>query len=226
MTFAITKFKIMHIDIAIAEDNYYALKSTIQKLGKNPSHRIVGTANNGKELISLLQTTIPDLVLMDIQMPEMNGIECTIELKKLHPQVKIIMLTTFDDDEKIFDAILAGASGYLLKEETAEYLKQSIEETMDGGAAMSATIAMKVLKLVRQPLIKANDKTGIDFELTKREFEILEQLKSGISYEQIAANLFISYGTVRKHIEHIYRKLQVNNKTEAIEIANKNRLFH
>ncbi|MFA6150714.1 MAG: response regulator transcription factor [Chitinophagaceae bacterium] len=216
----------MHIDIAIAEDNYYALKSTIQKLGKNPSHRIVGTANNGKELISLLQTTIPDLVLMDIQMPEMNGIECTIELKKLHPQVKIIMLTTFDDDEKIFDAILAGASGYLLKEETAEYLKQSIEETMDGGAAMSATIAMKVLKLVRQPLIKANDKTGIDFELTKREFEILEQLKSGISYEQIAANLFISYGTVRKHIEHIYRKLQVNNKTEAIEIANKNRLFH
>lgn len=216
----------MPIDIAIAEDNYYALKSTIQKLGKNPSHRIVGTANNGKELISLLQTTVPDLVLMDIQMPEMNGIECTMELKKLHPQIKIIMLTTFDDDEKIFDAILAGASGYLLKEETAEYIKQSIEETMDGGAAMSATIAMKVLKLVRQPLIKATDKTPIDFELTKREFEILEQLKSGISYEQIAANLFISYGTVRKHIEHIYRKLQVNNKTEAIEIANKNRLFH
>ncbi len=216
----------MPIDIAIAEDNYYALKSTIQKLEKNPSHRIVGTANNGKELISLLQTTIPDLVLMDIQMPEMNGIECTIELKKLHPQIKIIMLTTFDDDEKIFDAILAGASGYLLKEETAEHLKQAIEETMDGGAAMSATIAMKVLKLVRQPLVKATGKTAIDFELTKREFEILEQLKSGISYEQIAANLFISYGTVRKHIEHIYRKLQVNNKTEAIEIANKNRLFH
>lgn len=216
----------MHIDIAIAEDNYFALKSTIQKLEKNPQLRIVGTASNGKELLKLLTTSKPDLVLMDIQMPEMDGIECTTELKKLYPHIKIIMLTTFDDDEKIFDAIMAGASGYLLKEETAEYLLQSIAETMLGGAAMSASIAMKVLKLVRQPIIKNETNEPVDFDLTKREMEILEQLKGGLSYEQIATNLYISYGTVRKHIEHIYRKLQVSNKIEAVQKANNNRLFH
>lgn len=216
----------MHIDIAIAEDNYFALKSTIQKLEKNPQLRIVGTASNGKELLKLLTTSKPDLVLMDIQMPEMGGIKCTTELKKLYPHIKIIMLTTFDDDEKIFDAIMAGASGYLLKEETAEYLLQSIAETMVGGAAMSASIAMKVLKLVRQPIIKNETNEPVDFDLTKREMEILEQLKGGLSYEQIATNLYISYGTVRKHIEHIYRKLQVSNKIEAVQKANNNRLFH
>jgi len=216
----------MHIDIAIAEDNYFALKSTIQKLEKNPQLRIVGTASNGNELLTLLTTAKPDLVLMDIQMPEMDGIECTTELKKLYPHIKIIMLTTFDDDEKIFDAIMAGASGYLLKEESAEYLLQSIAETMVGGAAMSASIAMKVLKLVRQPIIKSDQIEKVDFDLTKREMEILEQLKGGLSYEQIATNLYISYGTVRKHIEHIYRKLQVSNKIEAVQKANNNRLFH
>lgn len=216
----------MHIDIAIAEDNYFALKSTIQKLEKNPQLRIVGTASNGNELLTLLTTAKPDLLLMDIQMPEMDGIECTTELKKLYPHIKIIMLTTFDDDEKIFDAIMAGASGYLLKEESAEYLLQSIAETMVGGAAMSASIAMKVLKLVRQPIIKSDQIEKVDFDLTKREMEILEQLKGGLSYEQIATNLYISYGTVRKHIEHIYRKLQVSNKIEAVQKANNNRLFH
>lgn len=216
----------MHIDIAIAEDNYFALKSTIQKLEKNPQLRIVGTASNGKELLALLTSSKPDLVLMDIQMPEMDGIDCTTEVKKLYPHIKIMMLTTFDDDEKIFDAIMAGASGYLLKEETGEYLLQSIAETMVGGAAMSASIAMKVLKLVRQPIVKSDQIVKADFDLTKREMEILEQLKGGLSYEQIATNLYISYGTVRKHIEHIYRKLQVTNKTEAVQKANNNRLFH
>lgn len=216
----------MHIDIAIAEDNYFALKSTIQKLEKNPQLRIVGTASNGKELLTLLTSSKPDLVLMDIQMPEMDGIDCTTEVKKLYPHIKIMMLTTFDDDEKIFDAIMAGASGYLLKEETGEYLLQSIAETMVGGAAMSASIAMKVLKLVRQPINKSEQIEKVEFDLTKREMEILEQLKGGLSYEQIATNLYISYGTVRKHIEHIYRKLQVTNKTEAVQKANNNRLFH
>jgi DNA-binding NarL/FixJ family response regulator len=216
----------MRIDIAIAEDNFFALRSTLEKLSVNPQHNIVTTAMNGKELLVHLSKQIPDVILMDIQMPEMNGIECTQKVKKLYPQIKIIMLTTFDDDEQIFEAIMAGASGYLLKEETAEYLTQSIAETIVGGAAMSATIAMKVLKLVRQPLVVSSEKEPTNFELTKREFEILEQLKSGLSYEQIATNLFISYGTVRKHIEHIYRKLQVSNKTEAVQKANDNRLFH
>lgn len=216
----------MKVEIAIAEDNYYALKSTIQKVESNSIHRVVGSASDGKELLALLTTTKPDIILMDIQMPGMNGIECTKEVKKLYPQIKIIMLTTFDDDEQIFEAIMAGASGYLLKEESAQSLTKSIGETITGGAAMSASIAMKVLKLVRQPIANATEKVVINFDLTKREFEILEQLKSGLSYEQIATNLFISYGTVRKHIEHIYRKLQVTNKTEAVQKANDNRLFH
>ena len=216
----------MFIDILIAEDNHLALKSTLHKLQQNDRIRVLGFAVNGIELLELLTQNKPDIVLMDIQMPKMDGIECTAQLKKLYPHIKVIMLTTFDDDEQIFDAILAGASGYLLKEENADYLSQSISETMMGGAAMSASIAMKVLKLVRQPITKNAESDRIDFDLTKREMEILEQLKGGLSYEQIATNLFISYGTVRKHIEHIYRKLQVSNKIEAVQKANSNRLFH
>ncbi|KXK28381.1 MAG: LuxR family transcriptional regulator [Bacteroidetes bacterium OLB12] len=132
------------------------------------------------------------------------------------------MLTTFDDDEKILEAIMAGASGYLLKEEPAEMLSRSIKETSLGGASMSAAIAYKTLALLRNPITHTIPKQ--DFGLTAREIELLEQLKGGLTYDQVAANLFISSGTVRKHIQNIYSKLQVNNKTEAVQKAIQNRL--
>ena len=164
-----------------------------------------------------------DLVLMDIQMPVMDGIEATRILKERHPQVKVIMSTVFDDDENLFKAIMSGASGYLLKDEPPEMIHRSILMAMEGGAPMSAGIASKVLNLLRnQPSFEEEQE---EFGLTPRELEILEHLSKGLSYDQIAGNLFISSGTVRKHIENIYKKLQVHNKVEALRIATRNRLI-
>ncbi|TKB95147.1 response regulator transcription factor [Pedobacter cryophilus] len=215
----------MPITIAIAEDNSLALQTCLSKLNPYPEFKVLLTAYNGEELIKNIQQHPIDIVLMDIQMPGIGGIETTRTLKMLHPQIKVLMLTTFDDDENIFKAILAGASGYLLKEETADILHQSVIETLSGGAAMSAGIALKVLNLLRNPVLHDKQTQLQDFGLTKRELELLSQLKNGLSYEKIADNLYISYGTVRKHIENIYRKLQVNNKTNALEKATQNRLI-
>lgn len=215
----------MNTYIAIAEDNSFALRSCVEKLSNYPQIKVLFTAVNGKLLLENMDKQLPDLVLMDIQMPVMDGISATAAIKKRYPQIKVLMLTSFDDDDKIFEAIVAGASGYILKEEPAEELQRAIQETLDGGAAMSAAIALKVLNLVRHPLVREQD-TGFDFGITRRETEILEQLKNGLSYEKIAVNLCISYGTVRKHIENIYRKLQATNKVEALQKALQNRIIN
>lgn len=217
--------KNMKITIAIAEDNSFALKSCLDKLSKYPEFKIVLKAFNGEELMAEIGNHQIDVVLMDIQMPGMGGIEATEILHQQNPKIKIIMLTTFDDDESIFKAIMGGASGYLLKEETAETIQRGIIEVLTGGAPMSAGIAFRVLNLLKNPNIYNGFSKTEDFGLSKREIEILNHLKNGLSYEQIAANLFISYGTVRKHIENIYRKLQVNNKVNAIKKATKNKLI-
>lgn len=213
----------MPIHIAIAEDNSFVRKATLQRLEPHPQIVVKYLANNGEELLQQLQKDARiDLVLMDLQMPIMNGIETTLQVKKLYPQIKVLVLTMFDDDEHLFNAIMAGASGYILKEDNSNQLFQSIMDTVTGGAAMSAGIALKTLNLIRNPLqpdIEMND-----YGLSKREIELLTQLKNGLTYEQIAANLFISYHTVRKHIENIYRKLHVNNKVDALHKASQNRL--
>jgi DNA-binding NarL/FixJ family response regulator len=214
----------MSIRIAIAEDHPYALKEVIKKLQEVDNFHIKITALDGQELIeSLEKDAVVDIILMDIQMPVMDGIAATKEVKRLYPHIRVVMLTTFDDDDKIFEAILAGAQGYLLKDESREKLVSSIRETMEGGAAMSPSIALKVLNLVRKP-IDPNVKTET-FNLTKREIELLEQLKMGRSYEQVGQNLFISVGTVQKHISNIYHKLQVNNKVEAVQKATQHRII-
>lgn len=222
-TFVMNYNQKMQIHIAIAEDNSLALAGLKSRLAKYPEINIVHTAKNGKALLNYLhENSNIDLILMDLQMPEMDGIEATKAAKTKYPQIKVLILTTFDDDEKLFSAILAGASGYLLKGDSGTEIFQSIVDTLSGGAAMSPLIALKALQLIRQPI-----KEGVDtqnFNLTKREIELLTQLKNGLTYEEIAANLHISYHTVRKHIENIYRKLQVNNKVEAVKKASDNRL--
>lgn len=219
------KFASMSVNLAIAEDNSFAreaLKSRLSAFMPQLSLKII--AENGKELIKEMHKGANiDLVLMDLQMPEMGGVEATREVKKRWPQVKILILTMFDDEDNLFNAIMAGASGYLLKEDEGIQLFQSIMDTMAGGAAMSPAIALKALNLVRNPYEPKAPKD--EFGLTKREMELLVQLKNGLTYEQIASNLFISYHTVRKHIENIYRKLQVNNKVEAISRATNNNLL-
>lgn len=212
-----------HIHLAIAEDNQMALKALVGKLSEYADINIRLKVLNGKLLCDQINAQEVDLILMDIDMPLMNGIEATKEIKQRFPQIKVLVLTTFDDDEKIFDAIMAGASGYLLKEEPKENIYRAILETMEGGAAMSPIIAMKALNLIRSPFQQQAPRQ--DFGLSPREIELLEQLKNGLTYDQLATNMCISVGTVRKHIENVYRKLQVNNKMHAVKVALDNRLI-
>ncbi len=204
----------MQVHVAIAEDNSFALQALKEKLSIYPDVQIKLIVPDGRELLKKITLQHIDLILMDLEMPHLNGIEATALIHKKHPQLKVLVLTTFDDDNRIFESILAGATGYLLKEESGETIYRSIIETMQGGAAMSPSIALKALNFIRHP--QKVKQPPVDYKLTPRELELLEQLRSGLTYEEIATNLYISFGTVRKHIENIYRKLQVTNKIEAL----------
>jgi DNA-binding NarL/FixJ family response regulator len=210
------------IKIAIAEDNVFLLAAVKEKLSFYDDLRFKFHGINGEDLLQKLeQDHNIDVILMDIQMPGMNGIDTTALVKSRHPQIKIIMLTVFDDDENVFNAIRAGADGYLLKETDPGSLHRGIVEIMSGGASMSPSIAMKTLKLLRNPVTPAPVARPGDVNLSARETGILEQLSKGLNYQQIADNLNIAPPTVRKHIENIYKKLQVHNKMEAVQKASK-----
>lgn len=213
------------IKLVIADDNIFLQKAIAEKLSFFEDLNCRFTANNGLDLLKQLEANHNiDLILMDIEMPKMNGIQATEWIKNRYPQIKIIMLTIFDNDENIFKSIKAGADGYLLKEVSPEDLSQGIRETLNGGAIMTPSIALKTLKLFRDPSAfenKAND----DIKLTAREIEVLEQLSKGLKYNSIADNLILSLGTVRKHVENIYAKLQVHNKLEAIQKAKNNNIL-
>jgi len=217
----------MHKKIAIAEDNRFLLQAIEEKLSFFSDLKLKFTASNGKQLIEKLADDCNmDIVLMDIQMPEMDGIEAARLIKAKYPHIKVIMLTVFDDDDYIFNAIQAGANGYLLKETEPETLYKAIMDVSLGGAVMTPSVAQKTLNILRNP--SCTDKTDVPLEniaLTKREVQVLEQMASGLDYQKIAANLIISPKTVRKHIENIYAKLQVHNKVEAIQKGIKHRLI-
>ena len=214
------------IKIAIADDNSFLIKTIQEKLSFFDDFVIKFTAVHGEDILEKLeQNHNIDLILMDIEMPKMNGIEATYAIKQKFPQIKIIMLTVFDNDENIFKSIKAGADGYLLKEVNPKDLQQGIIDTLNGGATMTPSIALKTLKLFRNPIDFENVTTQEDIQLTTREIEVLEQLSKGLKYHLIAENLFLSVGTIRKHIENIYTKLQVHNKLEAIQKAKNNNLI-
>ena len=214
------------IKIAIVDDNSFLINAIKEKLSFFEDIQFKYSASNGKEIIQKLeQDKNIDVILMDIEMPVMNGIEATLEIKKRYPQIKIIMLTVFDNDENIFNAIKAGADGYLLKEVDPNGLYQGILETLSGGAAMTPSIALKTLKLLRNPIDFETIDSEEEIKLTSREIDVLEQLSRGLSYSVIAENLFLSPSTVRKHIENIYSKLQVHSKLEAVQKAKRNNLI-
>ncbi len=179
----------MKIKIAIADDNTFLINAVKEKLSFFDDLSVKFIAMNGADLLGKLENNHNlDLILMDIEMPILNGIEATEMIKQKYPHIKIIMLTVFDNDENIFNAIKAGADGYLLKEINAKDLHDGILETLNGGAAMNPSIAMKTLKLLRNPVdftIKQED-----IKLSEREVQVLEQLSTGLSYNALLKILF------------------------------------
>lgn len=214
------------IKIAIVDDNSFLIKATQEKLSFFDDFDMKFIASSGRLAIEKLEKNHNiDLILMDIEMPDTNGIDATFYIKNKFPQIKIIMLTVFDNDENIFNAIKAGADGYLLKEVNPKDLHQGIIDTINGGATMTPSIALKTLKLFRNPIEFDAKIKEEEIKLTTREVEVLEQLSKGLKYDAIAQNLFLSTGTIRKHVENIYAKLQVHNKLEAIQKAKINNLI-
>ena len=214
------------IKIGVIDDNSFLIKAIKEKLSFFDDLQIKFTAIHGEDLLQkLAENHNVDVLLMDIEMPVLNGIEATKAVKNKFPQIKIIILTVFDNDENIFNAIKAGADGYLLKEVDPKSLHQGIHETLNGGAAMNPSIALKTLKLLRNPIEFQNTTEVEEITLSPREVEVLEQLSKGLSYTVIAENLFLSPSTVRKHIENIYTKLQVHSKLEAVQKAKQNNII-
>lgn len=215
--------------IALVDDNH-SLRSLIS--GKLIDHgfELVFTATSGKEYHRIMKEISkerrPEAVLMDIEMPQMNGIEATRLSRELYPEIKIVILTVFDDDVNIFEAIKAGAHGYLLKDESSIVLKNALELVHSGGAQMSATVALKTMQMLQVVQSEKQAKgSPIPESLTKREIEILELITQGKENHQIADMLFVSYDTVKKHVAHIFDKLHVRNKVEATRVALDNRWF-
>ncbi|ALR31722.1 LuxR family transcriptional regulator [Chryseobacterium sp. IHB B 17019] len=206
----------MSISIAIVEDekNYNnALKKIIDY---QSDMKVVAQFFDGNEALKNLSDISPDVVMMDIQLQDMLGIEIIEKLKKEMPKTQFIMCTSFEDDEKIFNSLKAGATGYLIKGESMDKILSSIRDVYNGGAPMSFSIARKVLGHFERKLPETN---GLD-ELTDREKEVLNLLSEGLLYKEIGDKIFISIDTVKKHVGNIYRKLQVNNKVEAINKLN------
>ena len=217
------------IKVGLVDDNPTLLRNISQNLAIFEEIQLVFKATNGKDALSKAGSHAVDIILMDIDMPEMDGIEATRRIKELYPHIKIVMLTVFDREDKIFEAIKAGATGYLMKDERPSRIVAAIEEVMEGGAPMSPIIAMKTLQILRSHVIDEVKIQSVvspqSFDLSNREIEILEKIAEGLTYQQIGDRLFISAKTVRKHTENIYDKLHVHSKVEAIKLGQKNQWF-
>jgi DNA-binding NarL/FixJ family response regulator len=206
------------IKVSIVEDNPGIRNSLMELISGTVGFQCISTYSSSEEAYEDIQNKNPDVVLMDINLPGESGIECVKKIKPLMPNTNIIMLTMYDDSEKVFEALTAGATGYLLKRTPPQKLLEAIKEVLEGGSPMSMQIARMVVKSFNH--IKIQNR--LTDSLTDRENEILEYLSRGMRYQEIADNLFISVDTVRTHIRKIYEKLQVHSKTEAVLLFLKN----
>lgn len=200
--------------VLLYEDNPLLSESIQSMLRLNQQVKLAGAFTNPVEVASHLNSFAPDLLIMDIDMPHMTGIEAVTKVRSTNKDIPILMLTVFDDNQHVFDAICAGASGYLLKKHISTKLFSAIEEALEGGAPMSPSIARMVLNSMQQKTTVENP-----YQLTPKEKEVLTSLSKGNSYKMIAAEHGISLDTVRSHIRKIYEKLQVHSQTEAVSKA-------
>lgn len=205
----------MSISIAIVEDLDEVRDGLKNFISLNTEFVVVGAYKTGEEAFANLPLVQADIVIMDINLPGMNGIECIRQVKDKSPGTQFMMFTVYENDEKVFEALKAGASGYLLKNTGLLQIVESVKELREGGSPMSANIARKLVNLFREAPKEA---TSLDI-LSNRENEILHLLAKGLLYKEIADQLQITTGTVRQHIHNIYDKLHVQNRTEAINKA-------
>lgn len=208
------------IRVVLFDDNYDLRESMLAVFKNHANIEVIGCYAHAKEAPEIVLTLNPDVVLMDINMPGINGIEAVKNLKKSTPNIQILMQTVFEDEQNIFQAISAGASGYILKSSSTQKLVQAIEEVHAGGAPFSPGIARKVLGFFQTQLPAKEE-----YHLQPREMEVIEYLVKGLSYKQIAAKMDITYTTVRFHMKNIYTKLHVASMTEVVAKALQNKWF-
>jgi DNA-binding NarL/FixJ family response regulator len=202
----------MPITVSIVEDVEEIRESLALLINGSPGFQCISAYGRGKEAIRGIEKDQPDVVLMDINLPDVSGIDCVRELKSRNPKLAILMLTMYEDNEQVFNALAAGASGYLLKRIPPSKLLEAIQEVVQGGSPMSMQIARMVVQSFHR-MGKSKDKQA---DLSPREEEILAHLAKGLRYKEIAETLFISVETVRSHLRRIYEKLQVRSGTEAV----------
>jgi DNA-binding NarL/FixJ family response regulator len=202
------------VRILIFEDNSTLRESLTNLLALTGDYMVLASFPDCSNVEELVHELNPEVILMDIDMPGINGIEAVSKIRRFNQQVQIIMLTVFDDNTHVFDAMYAGANGYLLKKYISDKLIHAIQEVLQGGAPMSPSIARLIITSLQQPVVAAKN-----YQLTNREKEILQLLSNGNSFKMIASELTISLDTVRTHIKHIYDKLHVRSQIEAVSKA-------
>lgn len=202
-----------NIKVAIYEDNSGLREILTTIINDADGFELVGDYSHCRDILDDLKHKTPDVIIMDIDMPGKTGIEAVSEIKPLYPMVEVIMNTVFEDDDRIFQALKAGATGYLLKKTSLATLLNSIKDVYEGGAPMSPSIARRVLSM---PFATASTRLEDKFNLTEREIAILKLMAKGLSYKMVADEMFISIDTVRSYVKKIYEKLHVHSVTEAV----------
>ena len=211
------------IKVAIIDDQKILTEGLKMILSADPIIEVIGTGENGKEALSICKTYLPDVILMDIQMPVMNGVDSTRQIKEKYPSVKIIVLTTFDDDKYIFEAIKHGASGYLLKDTPPNKIAEAIKTVESGGALIQPDVAMKVLdqfsKLAKEDGQSTVSENDVFSSLTSREKDITILVGEGLNNAEIADRLFLSEGTIKNNLTKILDKLELRDRTQLAILA-------
>lgn len=218
----------MNIKLAIVDDKQVNRRTVLEKLYDYPEIEVIMEARDGKDFLEQCKTAevLPDIALMDLEMPELDGISTIAHASVSYPDIRFIVLTIFEDNDKIFEAIKAGANGYLLKEDTQINLLEAIKNVYEfNGIPMSPAIARKAMNMLIGKEQRQQSRTSISeaTDLSKREIEILKLLVNGQKYKQIAETLFISPLTVKKHVSNIYEKLHVNNRAQVIRLVHRQR---
>lgn len=215
------------IKVLIIDDQKILTEGLKMILSADPEIYVIGTGENGQEALNLCRVTVPDVILMDIQMPLMNGVECTAQVKKLYPSVKVIVLTTFDDDVYIFEAIKNGAAGYLLKDTPPNEIAKAVKMVQRGGALIQPDVAKKVLdqfsQMAKDEKVSTNHiETQVFTGLTNREKDIARLVGDGLNNAEIADQLFLSEGTIKNNLTKILDKLELRDRTQLAILAVKN----